>query len=159
MGIPLVEHPFFFFLEWKPVASDGFFIFSLLSISPVSNFLKFGIGARMPTLTLLLSCPVTISSAALPALIFLFQVPEDCRACWAVTVPTLASAVHLQPAWLWCTDWVTRRCFLLQCLQPAGQELLFEQALQVPRCLVYLESHESLDFCLTEVSSQLAVLS
>lgn len=76
-----------------------------------------------------------------------------------MTILTLASAVHLQPALLRCVDWVARRCFLLQCLQPAGQELVFEQVLQVLRCLVYLESHESLDFCLAEVSSQLAVLS
>lgn len=75
-----------------------------------------------------------------------------------MTVPTLAPAVHLQPVFLWRTDWVTRGHFLPQCLQPTGQEFLFEQVLQVPRCLVYLESHESLGFCLTEVSSQLAIL-
>lgn len=55
-----------FFLEWETVTGDGPFIFFPLSIFLMSNFLKFGIGVRTSALTLLLSCPFTISASALP---------------------------------------------------------------------------------------------
>lgn len=44
------------------------------------------------------------------------------------------------------TEWC--RHFLPRYPQPTRKGVLFQQVLQVPKCLVYLESHESLELCL-----------
>ena len=113
----------------------------------------------MSILTLLLSCPPLCQRLrpASPHLSFPSPLGRQellgCDCSYTSLSSSLAAVFPL------CTVWVTRGHCLPQYLQPAGQGFLFEQVLQVPRCLVYLESHESLAFCLTEASSQLAVLS